>query len=98
RQQEQGGQPFRERELAALENGLDRHRELLAAGVALVDAGAVGLALKLGHVLGGNAAVRADWAMGPNPSLKPFAGEVIILENRVLQVGGHGGRPFWGQP
>jgi hypothetical protein len=38
REQEQRGQPFRERDFGALENGLYRDGELLAALVALVDA------------------------------------------------------------
>ena len=42
---EQRGKPLGERNLAELEHGLDRDRELLTAGCALVQAGAMGLAL-----------------------------------------------------
>jgi hypothetical protein len=40
-----------QRDLRALENGSDRHRELLAAAVALIHARAMLLALKLRDLL-----------------------------------------------
>jgi hypothetical protein len=42
-EQEQRGKPFRERDFAALKNGLDGHRELLTAFGALVKARTVSL-------------------------------------------------------
>src|SRR5258708_27710541 len=68
-------------------------RELLAALVALVEAGAMLCAFQLGHMLGGNAAMRADGALWPNPCLKPLAGFGFVLENRVLQDSSHGKNP-----
>jgi hypothetical protein len=69
REQEQRGQPFRQRDFGALENRLDGDRELLAAGVALINAGAVLFARQLGHVIASRAAVRAYRAIRPNPCL-----------------------------
>jgi hypothetical protein len=43
--QEQRGKPFGERNFAALENGFDRDRELLAALATLKEARTVGLTL-----------------------------------------------------
>src|SRR5262245_28148622 len=65
-QQVIGEKPFMERDMRALEYGSNRHREWLAAGLALVDAlaGAVrrGLQLSRGFKC---AAVRANRAIGP---------------------------------
>ena len=69
RQQEQRRQPFRQRELAALEYGLDRDCELFAAAVALIDAPAMGFAIEGGHVLTRTPAMRANRAIRPDPNL-----------------------------
>lgn len=86
-----GQEPLVERNLRALEHGADSHRELLAAFGALVEAGAVSLALErsnAGRV--GIAAVRADNAVGSTLRFKMLAGLVGIVENRVVECGGHG--------
>ena len=82
----QRGQPFREWHLRALENGFDRDRELLTALTALVKARTVGFALERGHVIASSAAMGANRALRPNPSLKPFAGFRFVSEDRILEV------------
>ena len=69
-----GLQPDMQLNLAALKHGANRYRELLAAVLALVKAGAVRLAFKLVMVLGLGPAVRADRATGPTDSFQPLAG------------------------
>lgn len=90
RHQVAGEHPLVERDLGALEDGADRDGELLAALSALVQALAVGLALKgayLGRV--GVAAMGADRAVRPAERLQVLAGLVGVGEDRIEQVGGH---------
>src|SRR6202021_1964847 len=84
------GKPFRQRELGTLKHRPDRDRELLAALVALVEASAMLLALKLRHLIGGGAAVRADRTIRPDPCLKPLAGLAFAVESGVAEGGGLG--------
>lgn len=69
--------PLRQRDMAALEHGSDRDRERLAAGTAFIDAGACGLALKLGDGLD-LATVRAIRTLGPAKCLKVLTGFVVV--------------------
>ena len=90
--QEQRGKPLCKRDFGALEHGVHGYGELLAAlrFVALVHAGTVRLALKLGDlVLIGIAAVRANSAVGPDAGFKPFAGGGFVEEDRVFEKVGH---------
>jgi hypothetical protein len=59
---------------------------LLAALVALKQAGAVLAALQLGHIIAGSAAMRADRTPRPNPSLQPLAGFGLVGKDWVLQI------------
>ena len=65
--QEQHRQPFRERDFAFLENGLDRDGELLTAGIALIHAWTVRLAAQAGDFLAVAAAMRTNRAVRPHP-------------------------------
>ena len=71
-------QPDIQGDLGTFENGPDRHGELFAAGVALIDARTVGLALHGGHVI--RAAMRADRTFGPALLFKIDAGCVGVGE------------------
>ena len=76
------GQPRMQRNLGALVKRANGDRERLKAGVALVEAGARRLALhERGAVL--SLAMRANWAIRPNPSLKPLAGSFFVVKDRV---------------
>jgi hypothetical protein len=74
-------EPFVDRYLGSLHDGADRHRELLAAVVALDDAGAVRLALQPGDALL-LAAVGADRAVRPQATLQVLAGGILVGEDR----------------
>jgi hypothetical protein len=91
--QEQRGQPLAERQLGALENGLNGNRELLATIVALVHASAVRVATERRSV--NRAAMRADRTFRPDAGFKPLAGGGVVLEDRVLENGReHGSGSF----
>ena len=65
--QVEGLQPQAQRNVAVLEDGADGHAELLAAGVALVEAEAGALPCHLGDALhgaamGAHGAIRPKWA------------------------------------
>src|ERR1700751_4531275 len=78
------------RDLAALHDRSDRDGELLAAGVALETTRTMFLAEHPGDTFAERAAVRAFRAVWPDASLKPFAGQIVVLEGRVVEVcGGH---------
>ena len=84
--QEQCGQPLGQRNLGTLENRLHGHGELVTALGALVEARTMGLALKrLDLGLIDVATMRANRAIRPNPSLKPFAGFGFVVENGVFE-------------
>jgi hypothetical protein len=85
RHQEQSGEPLCQGELRALKHSLDRDRELFAAIVALIHAGAVRLTTEPRS--GQGAAMRTDRAFRPDPSLKPLTGLGFVLEDRVLEDG-----------
>lgn len=65
-----GHPPFRERNLAALKNGANSHGELALTVVAIVEAGASGLALHLGNLIGvATAAMAAERTIRPQYGL-----------------------------
>jgi hypothetical protein len=66
--QEQRGEPLGQRNFAALEYGFDCDRELLAAFVAMIQAGAMRTSLELSHMLRGNAARRNPGFIRPQRS------------------------------
>src|SRR6266404_9452927 len=71
-------------------NGPSRDGELPATGIALEAAGPVFLAEHSRNLtLASRAAVSANRAIGPNLRLEPFAGEVVILKGRVVEIGKH---------
>jgi hypothetical protein len=75
-----GMNPDVQLDLAALEHGANGHREGLAARTALVDAGTGRLAGELGSFVD-DAAMRADWAIGPVERLKVLASRVFVAVN-----------------
>lgn len=81
-------EPFADRNTGTFEDCADSHGELLAAGIAHVEAGAGGLALDLGAGVH-DAAMRARTTIGPKLALKPFARLVGVDEFRAVKVG-HG--------
>src|SRR6185437_10302665 len=83
-----GQPPLRQRNLAALKDGTDRHRERAFAGIAVEQTGAMLLALDLGDTLR-HAAMRAVRAVRPANRLKGLAGGVLVIEDRILQIGRH---------
>jgi hypothetical protein len=90
--QEQRGKPLGQRDFGALEYGVYGHGELLTAFrlVALVHAGTVSLALKLGDLLLiGVAAMRANPTIRPNAGFKPITGCGFILEDWVFEKISH---------
>jgi hypothetical protein len=74
-------QPQMQRQMGRLENGPHPHREGLAAGVALVEAGAGRLALQAADALGFPAMV-ADGTVGPQPRLHIGESGGFVLEMR----------------
>lgn len=77
RHEVEAGQPLVQRDVAALHDGPDRHREILAARGfgAAVDAGLLGRVRAADH-----AAARANPAVRPALRLEPLAGGVGVLE------------------
>jgi hypothetical protein len=76
----------------ALEDRADRDGELLLAALALVEAGALSFALRTALAAqrvgtSYQAAVRADRAFRPEYALKPIAGCVGIVEDRIVGEG-----------
>jgi hypothetical protein len=90
RHQKQCRQPFRERDFAFLKNGFDRDGELLAAGIALVQAGTMHLAAKFGHTFTERAAMRAERTVRPDPRLEPVE-QMLQPELRGLPIAVGGG-------
>jgi hypothetical protein len=84
--------PLVQGHLAALEHCANRHRELVAAILALVHAWAVRLAVQYVVILTHAAAVRADRAVRPTDSLKVLAGLGGVLEVGLVE-GGRGRSP-----
>ena len=82
--------PLRQRDMTPFHDRADRHGEMLAAGIALEQTGTRGLSMQPGDSLD-LAAMWAERATRPNPSLEPFAGFVFIVENGVAKMAGHGG-------
>lgn len=78
-----GIQPFVQRDMAALIDRANHYREVFAAIVALMKAGAMAFTLKARDVLG-RAAVWANRAIGPADRLKVFAGFGFIGEDRIF--------------
>ncbi len=74
-----------QRDLAALHNGPNRNRELLAAGIALEASRTMLLAEHPRYAFAKGATVRALWAVWPDPRLELLAGEVVILKSRVVE-------------
>ncbi len=72
-------QPVPHGDVARLEDGPDLHGEGLAAGVALVEADPVGLALERAGLVH-NATMRADAAIRPDPSLNIGIGGGFVIE------------------
>jgi hypothetical protein len=86
--------PLGERNLAALHDRADRHRELAVALGAIVQAGPMGIALTLGDLLLiGVAAMRTERTIGPADRLQGFAGLIVIGKSGVLEIGGRGACP-----
>lgn len=79
--------PLRQRDLAALHDAADRHRERLLAVVAVDQAFAVRLAGEARDVR--RAAVRADRAIRPAKAFEMGAGRILVVENRVREIDGH---------
>jgi len=76
------GQPFVEWDVASLIERADRHGERLSASVALIQTGAMRLAVhecRFTH----RPAFWADRAVGPDALLKPLASFGFVSENRV---------------
>src|SRR5690606_1959899 len=87
--QEGSEKPLVQRDFGALEHSSNRHRELLAARVALIDPGTVRLTLKRRHGFRiGVAAMRAKRTVRPALLFEIFAGLVSILEDWVIQFHG----------
>ena len=78
RHQVEGLQPEVQRNVALLEDGADGHPELAAAGIALVEAEAGGLALEPGDAMPG-AAVWAHGAVRPDLGFYPGVGGLFVL-------------------
>ncbi len=74
-----------ERNLAALVKRAHGYGERLATGVALEQAGAMGLASHE-RCFANRAAMWADRAIGPKASLKPFTGLGFIMEDRIGKI------------
>jgi hypothetical protein len=74
-----------------LHNGSDRHRERLAAILALVDAGASALALQLGDPIPAHSATRAEGAEGPKYLFEMLARGIVIVEHRIAKIELYGG-------
>src|SRR5260221_13257534 len=87
--QECGHQPLAERDMRALEQRSDRDRELLAAGIALIPAGARLKRRRFAE----RAAMAADLAIGPEVAFEPSAGGDVVTENAVVQLVRHGSAP-----
>ncbi len=85
--QEKSRKPFTKWDLGTLEYGPDRYRELLSAGVALIQTRAMGFAMQQAGLID-RPAMRTDATRRPNSSLKPFAGLIVIGENGLLKDGG----------
>jgi hypothetical protein len=81
--------------MAALHDGSARHRELLAACVALKASSAVLCALCAADAkhscdtLAERSAMRACRAIRPNLFLKPLAGYVVILKDWGVEIAKH---------
>jgi hypothetical protein len=84
--------PFAERDFGALANRVDRNGELLAAVIALKQAGSMRLAVQPRY--DGRAAMRTERTIGPNPCLEPLASRVFVMKDRVVEMAGHEIAPF----
>lgn len=80
-------QPLVQGDFTVLEDRADRHSEGFGALVALVNAGAGGLACQLRDAVQG-ATARADRAMRPVQGFKVFAGLVGIAIDRIGDIHG----------
>ena len=78
-QQSHSLQPDMKLQMAGLEYSPDLYSEVLAALVALVAANAGAFALHLANAIKATA-MRASWAMRPNPRLKIFVGCFFIVK------------------
>ena len=93
----EGQQPLIESDFAVLEDRADSHREGFGALVALVDAGAGGLALELRDAISVIiAAMRADRTVRPMQRFKVLPSLVRVAVNRVGNVG-HGHVPVYAE-
>src|SRR5215472_2549925 len=88
-EQGKGHQPFPQRNMAILKNCADRNGELFMAVVALEQAGPVRLPLQTRQIFD-RAAVRADWAVGPQDPLDRFT-RLIFGKGGNLIERQHGG-------
>src|SRR5260221_4340067 len=79
------GKPLVQRNLAALIQRANRDRERLAAGIALIEAVAMTLALHECGVIH-SAAMRADRAIRPELPFKPLASLGFVIKDRLRQV------------
>ena len=71
--------------MRAFHHGIDRHRELLSAIIALVHAGTMLLALKLCDVVHA-AAMRADWTIRSADCFQLFAGLIFSEGGKFGEV------------
>ena len=82
-------EPICSADFAALGNGTDCYRELLAARIALKRTLAMCLPLHSSDVCG-LAAMRAERPVRPNPCLKPLTRFGFVLKDRAVEIGGYG--------
>lgn len=82
--------------MAGLHDPTGRDRAVATAGVALMKAQTMRLALQARHALD-RAAVRVEGAIWPPVSLHVLPGGFFVLEDRVCQIDRRGGRslPFF---
>src|SRR5437588_2903395 len=72
--------------MRTLHHRADRHRERLAAVLALVDAWARALALQLSDALAHYAAARADWTLWPENQFQMPTSCVVIMIDRIAEI------------
>jgi hypothetical protein len=82
--------PLSQRDVAALHDGAVGYGEVTTAGVALVKAGAVGLAFQTLDTLD-RTAVRTGRTIRPADRLHVLPREVFVMENGISQIDGHSG-------
>jgi hypothetical protein len=77
--------PLCQRNVAALHDRAVRHREMATAGVALMQAGPMRLALETSDAVK-HAAVRTERTVRPADRLKVLAGDFIVVEYGISKI------------